>query len=146
MTAFLVFTALLFLVILLIVEPDIEVWGQAYLLLLRNTYTPVFVFVMGCTVTFAQYAYLTVSFHRFKNADGEPDTCCPPEAKPRLRLSFHRLAAIGLYAGGMALSVGLAFFFICDPGNGFSGSSCDGYEDHQSSRLFGRGAGSDGRE
>ena len=109
MMVFLIFTAILFLAVLLIVEPDIEIWGQAYLLILRNAYVPIFVFVMGCTITFAQYAYLTALFHRFKKADGEAETCCPPEAKPRPRFSFYKLAAVGLYVGGMALSVGLVF-------------------------------------
>ncbi len=104
---FYLFVTLMLIVIILVwLGGEEGAWTEAFGLILQYAFYPVMVFFVNCVVNFAQYAYLTLMFHRYKNQDGEPCSECAPEAVPRKRITGHGLIAAAMYGLGVFLCVG----------------------------------------
>ncbi len=101
------FLTLMLIVIILIGLGGAEgEWSRAFGLILQYALMPILVFAANCVVNFAQYAYLTLLFHRYKNRDGEACPECAPEAVPKKRITGHGLIVAAMYALMVAFGAG----------------------------------------
>lgn len=91
-------TLMLIVIILLWLGGTDGKWSAAFGIILQYALMPILVFVVNCVVNFAQYAYLTLLFHKYKNQDGEPCPECAPEAVPKKFITGHGLIMAGMYA------------------------------------------------